>query len=149
MQEDKHRTYDLILKLTSSVVVVITILIGIWQYREAAEREFKRRYWEKQLELYFEASGAASRLATSLDKNERDKERLHLYTLYHGPLIMVIDDEGSKALKTFVQLSIDYERDPGLQVQLQSLSRELAHVFRKSLANSKDVKLQDLDFSNY
>lgn len=75
------------------------------QYRATSEREFKKGYWEKQLELYTEASRSAARLATSQVKNERDKERLVLYSLYHGPLVMVIDDNAAEALKAFVQLS--------------------------------------------
>lgn len=131
------------------MALLITIIIGIWQYKETAERDFKKRYWEKQLELYSEVSQSASRLATTQNNDERQKERLHLYSLYHGPLIMVVDDNAAAALKRFVQLSIEYENDPGLQVKVQAGSRELAHALRRSLVETKDIRLSELDFSRY
>jgi hypothetical protein len=49
----------------------------------------RQPFLEKQLELAFEASATASRLATVADPADWEKARLHFWLLYWGPLSII------------------------------------------------------------
>lgn len=70
MDEREYHKWDLIVKAMTVVSVGITFIWGIIQYRETArrdtqvrlelaEREYRRVFWDKQIQTYFELSTAA------------------------------------------------------------------------------------------
>jgi hypothetical protein len=149
----------------TALIAVSGFLFGIIQYRRQeakhieanklqSERdnalrakEFKKLFWEKQLEEYRAITQSAARLATWDAGDARDKEYLHFRELYHGNLVMVSDKQVVDATKEFLQLYIDYRTDPSLQGKVDRSSRRLSIACRESLRQTWDVPLQALDLS--
>src|SRR5260370_12841440 len=59
--------------------------------KDAKEQEFRKPFWEKQLQLYFDATEAASTMATSKDARRRDLAGDRFWELYWGSLAVVED----------------------------------------------------------
>ena len=113
------------------------------------EKEFKKHFWEKQLELYLEASNKAAQLALIEANNDKKKAYQRFLELYHGDLVLVEDQKVKDAMKDFIELYIDYQRDKGLHESLLTSSRALARTCRQSLAETWNIQLQDLDFTKF
>jgi hypothetical protein len=141
----------------TALIAVGAFIFGIIQYkaqqqkdRDLRDKEFKLKYWEKQLDVYLSISQSAARLATLDNEDERDKEYQRFTELYFGNFLMIVtDDKTAHAAKTFFQKYIDYQNDPRKQVEVQLSSKDLANSCRNSLRESWDVPLKVLDISQY
>lgn len=101
---------------------------------EAALREARKPFLERQQSLYFEATAAASKLAT-LDKGaERDTARKRFYHLFWGELSVVEDELVEKAMVRFRNTLELYENGQASKSDLDQMSLTLAHSCRDSLA---------------
>ena len=72
------------------------------------EEEYRRRFWEKRLDLYSEASDVVSRVASlqlfpgkDFPQEEYSKALRRFYQLYYGPLCIVESEEVEKAMIDF------------------------------------------------
>lgn len=103
------------------------------QTRQTA-REFKKSFYEKQLEYYSEAAETTAILATA-NKESEDyaKARKNFYTLYWGKLSMVEDKTVEKRMVQFDDLLKEYEQvkseaaQEELKDSLKQASLRLAH----------------------
>ena len=144
MDEATYKKLDLVIKGMSTVLVIATIAVGIHQYNLTTERDYKKTFWEKRLELYLEVSKTAAILATREPDDETRKSRQRFLELLHGDLVIVEDDVVLKAMKQFYKRLIDYEGDPTVQEDLQGFARDLANDCRESLKQSWDIPLKDI-----
>lgn len=132
------------------LVALIGVPVGLWQYFEKAENEYRRPLWEKQLNYYLDATQAASTIATlrndqtELGKMEWLKARMRFWQLYYGELVVVEDPSVSQAMVNFGKCLRDYEDERCDQRQLQKLSLELAKVCRNSVSASWKQPLGDV-----
>jgi hypothetical protein len=167
-----------IIPLASAVITVAGFLFGVYQFigqqkadaatrlanenasaasmavelrraNEAREREFRRPYWEKQLELYFAASAAAATIATAQNKDSVAAAKDEFWKLYCGPLA-VVEDAGLKPSTeadvepAMVRFGAALAQKPDDNEELRRLSLKLSHSVRSSIGKSWDVKLADL-----
>src|ERR1700755_140192 len=51
--------------LLTAMVACGTLAFGVLQFRTHSEEDFRKPFWEKQIEVYFEATDAAARIANS------------------------------------------------------------------------------------
>jgi hypothetical protein len=107
MKEDTHRTWDIVLKFVVAIVTVIGLMIGAWQFKKQQadlldrqyklsadnERaEFKRRMWEKQLDVYTQMNRLVGRIAAGEQTQaEVMKDIVAFEALYWGENIYVQD----------------------------------------------------------
>lgn len=134
------------------LVALIGVPIGLWQYFEKAENEYRRPLWEKQLNYYLDATRAASTIATlrtdpsDLGKAEFFKAKIRFWELYYGELVVVEDPSVSQAMVNFGKCLREYEYEDPLcdQTQLKKLALELAKVCRNSVSASWKQPLGDL-----
>lgn len=147
-QSWKARTLKVIPFLTA-LVAVGGFLLGIHQNNVAREKEFKRHFWERQLESYVEASRLAASLSTLPPGQERAEASIRFRQLYHGEMVVFEDEAVMQAMRDFAQLYIDYMTDEGLQTDLQKQARAFARTCRESASRQWDVELKALDVSRY
>ena len=132
-------------------LALIGLPIGLWQYFEKAENEYKKPLWEKQLNYYLEATRAAASIAvllneeTDTSKVEWQKERVRFWQLYYGELVVVEDPEVSKAMVAFGKCLRQYELSQCDQKTLKQLSLDLAQACRTSVGKSWKEPLGKLD----
>jgi hypothetical protein len=137
-------------KLSIPVIIpwllsVLTVAVGIWQFTDQQARSNKEAFLKAQLDLCFQATDAAARLATETDQAEWEKARKTFWRLYWGPLSVVEDRKVEAAM---VALGRIVPAGPGshdLPMQpLQRPSLDLAHAVRDLILTSWNVDLPPL-----
>ena len=130
--------------LLTLLIAVSGVVIGLWQYETSAEREFKKTFWEKQLNLYMDLTGSTGTLVGVIgDKDpvaiqEYQKARIKFWELYYGELSVIADDDVDKKMVEFGiclrQIeSNDNRCDPG---GLKAKALSLAAACRASVSIS-------------
>jgi hypothetical protein len=132
------------MSILTLLLAVIGLPIGVWQYFEKAENDYKKPLWEKQLNYYLEATRATATLAAlpnrpdDASQQEWQKARIRFWELYYGELVVLEAPEVSTAMVAFGKCLRDYEDEDNKcdSKTLRSLSLDLAHACRTSVANS-------------
>lgn len=133
------------LPLITTIIAVAAFTFGIIQYRSNQEKEFKKSFLSKQLELYSEVSSSAARLAVLDDSDERNKEFIHFKELYHGNLRMVADKKVYDEVQSFLNTYMNLRTERTRQREIEDASRRLASICRESVQQTWEVPLQSLD----
>jgi hypothetical protein len=138
-------------QLNLSVVVpwvlsLLTVAIGIWQFSEQQGQRNREPFLQKQLEMCFQASNTAARLATETDPAEWEEARQTFWRLYWGTLGIVEDRNVESAMVELGRLVPDKPVDaPTLPMEsLRQPSIRLAHAARNLILNSWNVDLSPL-----
>jgi hypothetical protein len=138
-------------QLNLSVVVpwvlsLLTVAIGIWQFSEQQGQRNREPFLQKQLEMCFQASDTAARLATETDPAEWEEARQTFWRLYWGTLGIVEDRNVESAMVELGRLVPDKPVDaPTLPMEsLRQPSIRLAHAARNLILNSWNVDLPPL-----
>jgi len=162
----KNKRLELLFKLAGLLTITFGIVWPLYQYTktlekdredrkerqvreddqkkketDAALREARKPFLQRQQELYFEAATLASKLSTLDPGAEREMARKRFYQLYWGELSVVEDVMVEKAMVRFKGEFENYERERANNSQvsrqeLEQRSLKLAHAFRDSLAIS-------------
>ena len=134
--------FEQLLKTASLIGAAIAFFWAIFQYINTQKIQIQTRrieatkpFLDRQLKLYTDATQAAATLATSVKETELVQARERFWSLYWGELALVEDTQVEGAMVQFG--SALSEGQTG--TQLQSLSLQLAHACRDSLANSWEI----------
>jgi hypothetical protein len=128
------------------ILTLVTVGIGIWQFTTQQKQANRQPFLQKQLELSFEATEAAARLATETDASEWEKARATFWRLYWGPLSIVEDPAVEDAMVKLGEL-VPSKPLPKPDLPMKSLqipSYNLAHAVRDLVLNSWNVSLPPL-----
>jgi hypothetical protein len=128
------------------ILTLVTALIGIWQFTVQQSQSNRQQFLQKQLELAFQASESASRLATLTEPAEWEKARQTFWILYWGPLSIVENRAVESAMVEFGK-GVPPEPVSNLKLPMASLqvpSYELAHALRDLVLDSWNVHLPPL-----
>jgi hypothetical protein len=128
------------------LLTLLTFAGGIWQFTAGQRQANRQPFLQKQLELCFQASEAASRLASETDPAEWEKARLTFWRLYWGPLSIVEDRAVEGAMVTLgKRVPQEPVASPKLPMQeLEGPSYELAHAIRNLVLASWQIDLPPL-----
>ncbi len=126
-------------------VGIITAIFAIVQYGLTKRSEFRKRFWEEQLEIYRRTCVAASSIATAQLITAVEKERETFWRLYWGELSILESRAVKTAMEAFgAQLRI-VEAEQASPKSLEQLSYRLARACRASLEKTWDpVGIDDL-----
>ena len=151
MTDTGARVWDTGIKIVGVLLAVAAFWDGIRRYNDSRDaearmaadrareaqvitlRESRKPFLERQLALYFEATRAASQLATLRAGAQRDRARQRFWELYWGELGLVEDDEVAKAMRDFGDALIQVEQGKATRDALFQLALTLAHRCRASL----------------
>lgn len=110
--------------------------------KRVRELELQNPFWQKRLQLYFEASEAAGVIASRASGVERTKAEAAFWRLYLGPLAIVEDDQVEGAM---VQLGNCLDKSEACdQATLSRRSLALAHSCRQSIGDTWRLGLAEL-----
>lgn len=110
--------------------------------KRVRELELQNPFWQKRLQLYFEASEAAGVIASQASGVERTKAEAAFWRLYLGPLAVVEDDQVESAM---VQLGHCLDKSEVCdQATLSRRSLALAHSCRQSIGDTWRLGLAEL-----
>jgi hypothetical protein len=128
------------------LLTLLTAALGIWQFTAQQRQANREPFLLKQLELSFQASDIASRLATETDAVEWEKARIAFWRLYWGPLSIVEDPAVEGAMVNFGKL-VPAQPVNAPKLPMTSLgvpSYKLAHALRDLVLVSWNVDLPPL-----
>lgn len=163
MIDATHRTWDVVLKIVVAIVTVVGLWIGARQFRQqqadlldrqyrlSAENEraeFKRRMWEKQLDVYMQMSRVVGRIAAGEQTTAQVmKDIVAFEALYWGENIYVqdgvVEEEMHNMHKDLQQLFISlkkgdrisekdkFERAEAIRDRANRLGQKLKEASRK------------------
>ncbi len=137
------------------VVTALTVLVGLWQYVQTRQGEFRKRYWEEQMRWYSEATQAAATIATAASLEETVEARRTFWQLYWGKLALIESREVEQAMLAFgLELSaceqdaakcFEQSSDISEPTPLRRRSYELAHCAAYSLTQTWNPTSRALD----
>lgn len=151
MTENRYRLFDVFARVGASILTVVTLLIGINQYVENSEREFRKEIYSEQMKIYLKTSEIVSAIVNT-DKKEigsprYDSLRAKFFELKYGHLYLVQDTIVERAFVEFTHLLIRYERK-GSKVTTENIqigALKLNQAFRKSIQKTWDIALPVLN----
>jgi hypothetical protein len=127
---------------------IVVFIWGLFKFSHSNELSFKRPFWEKQLELYTEATSAAAILCSASDEDDWAKAKKEFLRLYFGPLCLVESDEvagAMKLIKTELDSTNFAERNVSI---LKSLCFNLGIECRKSVNQGLKLSLDKITRGN-
>lgn len=155
----RTKKIEIIAKYIGLLVLVVGLALPLWQYVvtlekernerdekrkieetqrnreiEAALREARKPFLERQQTLYFEAASTASKLAILPKGAERDAAYKRFYHLYWGELSVVEDELVESSMVRFKETLELYETGQVDKSELERASLNLARSCRSSLA---------------
>jgi hypothetical protein len=127
------------------VLAIATALIGIWQYGSTKRSEFRKRFWEEQLQIYKRTCAAAATIATAEAIAKVEQERRAFWQLYWGELSILESKAVKTAMERFGNQLLIVEAGKADPRTLEDLSYELARACRMSLKKTwEPVRVDDL-----
>ena len=137
--------------LITALIAIASFSVGIYQFRETqnreieklraefnnsialSEKEFRRRFYEKQLDLYFDISKTAAQISITEDLDAIQKLHQHFMEIYNGNLNIVQDQQVMNAARQFEQSFNEYSRNQATRNKLQDSARALSEACRNSI----------------
>jgi hypothetical protein len=136
------------------LIAAIPISAGIFQYYTTRQTEFRKQFWEEQINLYKQAADAASEIAMAPSLEASTSARKTFWRLYWAKLSILEDKEVEQAMISFGARLGECEsgkgapcfgvQDGSAKTDLRLRSYHLAHCLRFSLLETwNPAKLDD------
>jgi hypothetical protein len=128
------------------ILTLLTAVLGIWQFTAQQRQANRQPFLQKQLEVCFEATETAGRLASEANPGEWEKARITFWQLYWGPL-SIVEDPGVEAAMVDLGKLVPIEPVNAPKLPMTSLgvpSYRLAHAVRDLVLASWNVDLPPL-----
>lgn len=137
LNEFKLKRAELWLKAVGLLLTLATIVFGLFQYFHQLSyensMEFKRKFWENQIEVYSNACKYAGLIANYSNQEEFEKHVKSFNALYWGKMIMVDDSVVENAMKEFYLAIKDFNpQDKKSGNKLKYKADQLANACRTS-----------------
>lgn len=141
MNQEWYALFDIILKSLMLTGVVVGAIWAYFTYTDTKEKEFYTAFWNKKLELFLEASDAASTMATTTSVEDFNVHRSKYLELFYGRLSLVEGRAVKAAMMEFSKLVPRHPvelcdlpqtvmKDPAYTLTL-ALKQELGIAWRK------------------
>ena len=155
---DQKKKFDLelLIKIIGVSFTPITILIGINQYNQSVEREFRKNYYERQMLVYNDLIELCSKISIC---NIDSLSTIGFYYLetklnenYYGRLSLFENEEVEAKVSDFIVALQRFKRDDNSDEIIDNDVMKhkcflITQACRRSLAQTYNVSLRDLEFS--
>jgi len=127
MKEETARVWELVVKVGGALVFLAGALFSYQQYLETANREARKPFLQRQLDLCVEAADSAAIIATARVQRPDDvtKARARFHRLYYGSLAIFDNAAIGAAMDKFKALPADAPDQ-----ERQHWAVEIAHACR-------------------
>lgn len=127
------------------IVGIVTAIVAIVQYGHTKRSEFRKRFWEEQLEIYKRTCVAAAGIATASSIALVKRECEEFWRLYWGELSILESKDVKDAMVNFGNQLHLVEAEQAHPKSLEGLSYQLARACRISLERTwAPVDIDDL-----
>lgn len=104
MNKNLQKLYALFTKHITVIAVVISAAFTLYQYNEIKEREYKKPFYEKQVEVVDEVFNVLSDIDKANTTEEKSRAAIKFWMIYHGKSRTFLDSKMVKAL----DMPLDY-----------------------------------------
>ncbi|WP_299229093.1 hypothetical protein [uncultured Psychroserpens sp.] len=140
-----NSSVDRIFKIVATIATLSTILVGIFNYSDKKEGEFRKVFWEKRFEFYQKVTDLAAAIAIAKDLESVKDEREKFWILYWGKLSMIEDQAVFDAMVNYGDHLFNQEKMGQKAYGLKQRSYLLARACRNSLKETwEPVVLDDI-----
>lgn len=142
---EKKDKIDIKLKIVALIGAIISFFYGIYKYNQINEDNSSKAFWEQQFPIYKELCENTAIIAITNDSIKRIEATESFWRMYYGEARMVVDWEVHKKMSNYASILRDVERGFKEKHELKTASFELATECRKSLSQSWNIPLSDLN----
>jgi len=142
----KSWNWDAIAKIGAGLVTAVTIMTGVVQYRDQAERQYRQKVYDEQFTLYAEITTLAARLSTTPQDSVQSAAFVGMSTdfdyLYYGKSVMLGDSAVGRAMNQFKDAIEKYTAgtpEVGPR-EMKNCSTNLGLACRSSLARTQGME---------
>jgi len=119
---------------------------------QLSEKEFRRKFYEKQLDLYLDLSQTAAQISTVEDKNKIQEKYQRFLELYNGNLIIVNtdnlpDNRVQNAADNFNNTIVKFKSNQASKTDLEESAKRLSAVLRNSLIGFWQIPIKEIQVS--
>ncbi|TFW72338.1 hypothetical protein C3Y98_04330 [Methylotenera oryzisoli] len=131
MNQEKYNYIDTLIKILGAVALIISGVFGFIQYKDIQEREYKKPFYEKQIEVVdelFEVLGDIDKVPSS---EEKIKAAANFWIIYHGKSRTFLDSKMVRALEMpadYVAACINKVRKPKIVSSCENFSASMSAV---------------------
>ncbi len=148
MGDDKEGKKSYWLKLLPSIITIIGVLAGVWQFNKELKHrdidEFRRNIWNKQLEAYEQVGHATGKIVNSTTDSLKFENAVEEYkNLYWGVMPLVQDNNVEKAMIRFNSEIRYFKRKEATLDDLRKQGYKLIRTCKESLSNSWKELIKD------
>jgi len=147
MTQEQHRKLDIAVKIGGFFGVILTVVIGLYQFHDLREREigqfadlkereFYSELWRERLNLYLKTLDAAARISTASSLDESKEARAEFRTLFDGSMAVVQDPVVDRAIHEFASALDEVEAGSLTHKELGIHSYQLGRICYSSLEDS-------------
>lgn len=141
MNQNLHKIYAFITKHMSVLVLITSAVFALYQYKDIQEREYKKPFYEKQIEVVEEVFNVLSEIDKASSAEEKIRAATNFWMIYHGKSRTFLDSKMVKALDMpadYVSACINKVRKPKI-VSCENFSASMsatgfADVARRQLS---------------
>ncbi|MNK03956.1 hypothetical protein D3C87_218090 [compost metagenome] len=142
---EKKDKLDFLFKFIALLGAAFSFFWGIQNYNQINKDESAKAFWNQQFPIYKELCNSASTIATSDDSLAVKKAKNDFWRMYYGDARMVVDWQVHQKMSSYASLLKDIDRGFKDKDELIFASFDLATQCRKSLADSWNISLSELD----
>jgi hypothetical protein len=146
--EARKRRWDVGIGVASSLITVIGILVGVWQFNRGEENkarlesdllkardtlEYKRKLWLERLATYQSVADVAGKIAACSPKDKKLGNLIDTFMAqYWGAMILVEDKDVENAMILFHDEIIDYRAGRSTPDRIKIRANDLGKALRRS-----------------
>lgn len=104
MNKKLQNIYALLNKHITVITVIISAAFALYQYNDIKEREYKKPFYEKQIEVVGEVFNVLSSIDKAQSPEEKTQAAADFWIIYHGKSRTFLDAKMVKAL----DMPLDY-----------------------------------------
>lgn len=104
MNQEKYNYIDTLIKILGVVALLISGVFGFIQYKDIQEREYKKPFYEKQIEVVDELFEVMNDIDKAQSPEEKIQAAVNFWMIYHGKSRTFLDSKMVKAL----DMPVDY-----------------------------------------
>lgn len=148
MEENTHRKWDVAIQLFGSILTLVGILIGVWQFNAGQKEnlhvedklmksrdslETVNKLWEQKITVYAEIGTAVGGILASTGKDSIDGYIKNYLILYYGKAIIVQDSIVRKKMNGFRTEIYHFLNNNSSEEKLKAKGRALGDAIRQSI----------------
>ncbi|MBU2619395.1 MAG: hypothetical protein KKE83_06880 [Proteobacteria bacterium] len=153
----KELSFDNWMKIIGISLSLLTVWIGIYQYRDAKEKEYKMVFYEKRFQIYMDLADTIAKIATLPEgQKERADAVQRFWQLIYGQAVLVSDknvDEAIRKASNWVVFCVEKKGPPPednmcVDIAGNAHALAIAKSARNSVTQVWNIPLEKLNEKN-